>query len=53
MSMLHICCNYPRTTVFRDLFTHLHEAGVREHVYVPEKEAAMIGKYSAVDFSLG
>ena len=37
MSILHICCNYAGTTVFRDLFTCLHRVGVAQQVYVPEK----------------
>lgn len=52
MKLLHICCNYPRTTVFRDLFTQLHAAGLSQHAYVPEKEQAMMGKYGEVDFPL-
>jgi glycosyltransferase involved in cell wall biosynthesis len=47
MNVLHICCNYAGTTVFRDLFGHLSRAGVAQQVYVPEKRAADMGKYES------
>lgn len=50
MSILHICCNYAGTTVFRDLFTYLERAGVKQRVYVPEKHPHDMGKYAEAPF---
>ena len=50
MSILHICCNYAGTTVFRDLFTCLYRSGVAQQVYVPEKREKDMNKYADVPF---
>ena len=50
MKILHICCNYAGTTVFRDLFTGLNRAGVAQVVYVPEKRPADMGRYGQTPF---
>lgn len=39
MKILHICCNLAGSTVFAQLFEALHDAGVEQEVFVPEKRA--------------
>ena len=44
MRILHICCNYADTKVFRSLFSHLCAQGTAQSVYVPEKRAKDMGR---------
>lgn len=44
MKILHICCNYADTKVFKSLFSHLAAQGVAQSVYVPEKRTGDMGK---------
>ncbi len=44
MKILHICCNLAGSTVFPQLFEALHDAGIEQEVFVPEKRAQNLGK---------
>lgn len=37
MKILHICCNLAGSAVFPQLFEALHDAGIDQEVFVPEK----------------
>ncbi|MDO5376954.1 MAG: glycosyltransferase [Clostridia bacterium] len=37
MKILHICCNLAGSSVFPQLFEALHDAGIEQEVFVPEK----------------
>ena len=44
MSILHICCNLAGSTVFAQMFEALHDEGLEQIVFVPEKRARDVGK---------
>lgn len=44
MSVLHICCNLARSSVFQALFETLRGAGLSQKVFVPEKNAGDLGR---------
>lgn len=46
MSVLHVCCNYATSSVFKDLFSRMAGQGLAQRVYVPEKEEARMGKFA-------
>lgn len=44
MKILHVCCNYADTKVFKSLFSHLAAQGTAQSVYVPEKREKDMGR---------
>lgn len=53
MKILHVCCNYADTKVFKSLFSHLAAQGTAQSVYVPEKREKDMGRNVPEDGAFG
>ncbi|MEX2428333.1 MAG: glycosyltransferase family 4 protein [Bacteroidales bacterium] len=44
MNILHICCNYSTTELYKNVITKLWEKGNYQYVYVPLRDSSLINK---------